>query len=328
MSAVSMDCVREVLSQFGVEPNNIAPLGCHGGFSGASVWRVKAPSGDWCLKAWPLNFEVEQLRHAHWLMRQGRSAGLEYVPTPHDSADGSGCVTTTGHIWDLASWQPGRADFHACPGAKRLEAACVALADLHRAWKPAKSTCGHLPAVRRRLAATEQWHVLVRSGWQPDFSACPDTEIAAWSERAWIVLGFAARRIPVWLAAWTDISLPLQPCLCDLWHDHVLYTGDDVTGVIDYGSAKTDHVAVDLARLLGSMVEDDAELREVGFDAYDREAGLSRDERALVDALDRTGAILSLANWLRWIYIDGRHFERDDRVAGRIAGLVRRVESW
>jgi Ser/Thr protein kinase RdoA (MazF antagonist) len=323
-----MDCVRAVLAQFGVEPIRIDSLGGHGGFSGATVWRVTAPSGNWCLKAWPLDFQVEQLRHAHWLMRQGRSAGLEYVPSPHDSADGSGCVTTTGHIWDLASWQPGVADFHRRPTATRLESACVALADLHRAWKPAKATNGPLPAVRRRVAAAEQWQTLVRSGWQPDFAAHVEPEIAAWSERAWILLEFAAKRVPRWLSPWIDVSLPLQPCLCDLWHDHVLYTDDDVTGLIDYGSAKTDHVTVDLARLLGSLVEDDAEMREAGLDAYDREAGLSRDERALVDALDKTGAVLSLANWMRWIYVDGRRFDGDDRVGRRIAGLVRRVESW
>jgi Ser/Thr protein kinase RdoA (MazF antagonist) len=328
MSAVSLDCVRAVLGQFGVEPTTIDALGCHGGFSGAALWRVTAPSGTWCLKAWPITFEIEQLRHAHWLMRQGRSAGLDYVPAPHDSADGSGCVTTTGHIWDLATWQPGRADFHAHPSTSRLEAACVALAELHHAWKPTRPTRGPLPAVRRRLAAAEQWQALVRSGWQPDFRTCGDEAIAAWLERAWVVLGFAVRRIPVWLAAWIDVCLPLQPCLCDLWHDHVLFTNDDVTGVVDYGSAKTDHVSVDLARLLGSLVEDDPALREAGLDAYDREAGLSIDERSLVHLLDRTGAVVSLTNWLRWICLDGRQFPDDDRVAARIAGLVRRVEAW
>jgi hypothetical protein len=324
-----LDCVRAVLAQFGVEPVAIDPLGCHGGFSGATLWRVTTPHGIWCLKAWPMTCQVEQLRHAHWLMRQGRSAGLEYVPAPHDSADGSGCVTTTGHIWDLATWQPGRADFHAHPTAGRLEAACVALANLHRAWRPARPARGGLPAIRRRLAAAEQWQTLLRAGWQPDFRACGDEEIAAWAERAWVVLGFAVRRVPAWLAGWSDVILPLQPCLCDLWHDHVLYTDEEITGLVDYGSAKTDHVSVDLARMLGSLVEDDTALRETALDAYDDEAGLSADERALVDLLDRTGTIISLTHWLRWIYHDERHVPNDkDRVASRIAGLVRRVESW
>jgi len=184
------------------------------------------------------------------------------------------------------------------------------------------------PAIRRRLAAAEQWQSLIKSGWHPDFSSCTDEGLAAWTERAWVVLQFAVRRVPQWLNAWQETRLPLQPCLCDVWHDHVLYTNDDVTGLVDYGSAKTDHVAVDLARLLGSLVEDDPELREAGLDAYDREVGLSADERGLVDVLDRTGAVLSLSNWLRWVFLDGRSFAGDDRAAARVAGLVRRVESW
>src|SRR2546430_8771851 len=113
MSSISLECVRAVLAQFGVEPGAIDALGSHGGLSGAELWRITTPHGIWCLKAWPVTVQIEQLRHAHWLMRQGRSAGLDYVPAPHDSADGSGCVATTGHILDLTTWQPGPADFHA-----------------------------------------------------------------------------------------------------------------------------------------------------------------------------------------------------------------------
>lgn len=328
MSGISKDCVRAVLAQFGVEDGAIDALGAHGGFSGAQLWRVNTTVGNWCLKAWPVSVEIEHLRHVHWLMRQGRAAGLDYVPSPHDSNDGSGCVSTTGHIWDLTTWQPGRADFHANPSPHRLEAACAALADLHRAWRPMKPTVGPLPAIRRRLTAAEQWQTLTRSGWQPEFASCRHDALAAWSERAWVVLQFAVRRVPQWLDAWRDAHVPLQPCLCDVWHDHVLFTEDDVTGLVDFGSAKTDHVAVDLARLLGSLVEDDPALREAGLDAYDREAGLSAEERALVDVLDRTAAVLSLANWLRWIYCDERDIADDDRAAARVAGLVRRVESW
>ena len=60
----------------------------------------------------------------------------------------------------------------------------------------------------------------------------------------------------------------MQPCLCDPWHDHVLFTGDQVSGVIDYGSVKEDHIAVDLARLLGSLVEDDENAWSIGLKAY------------------------------------------------------------
>jgi Ser/Thr protein kinase RdoA (MazF antagonist) len=122
--------------------------------------------------------------------------------------------------------------------------------------------------------------------------------------------------------------LPLQPCLRDIWHDHVFFIGEEVTGIVDFGSVKIDHVAVDLARLLGSLVEDDAPLRAAGLDAYGRVCHLSSEEQELVTILDKTGAIVALMNWLQWLYHDGRQFEDLGLVARRIERLVRRVVQW
>src|SRR6202023_1230336 len=80
-----------------------------------------------------------------------------------------------------------------------------------------------------------------------------------------------------------------QPCVCDVWHDHVLFEGDTVSGLIDFGGAKVDSVAVDLARLLGSMAGDDPVLRDAGFGAYVAVRPLSLGEVDLVTLLDRTG---------------------------------------
>jgi homoserine kinase type II len=122
--------------------------------------------------------------------------------------------------------------------------------------------------------------------------------------------------------------VPLQPCLGDLWHDHVLFDGDTVTGLIDYGAARLDHVAVDLARLLGSLAGDESNLRAAGLTAYRRVRPLSPDEEALVTVLDRTGTILGAANWLLWLYREGRVFEDREGVARRLAALVERIENW
>ena len=45
--------------------------------------------------------------------------------------------------------------------------------------------------------------------------------------------------------------VPFNLCIGDVWHDHILFEGDAVTGMIDFAAAKVDHVAADLARLLG-----------------------------------------------------------------------------
>ena len=97
------------------------------------------------------------------------------------------------------------------------------------------------------------------------------------------------RRIPICLKRWADRTWPLQPCLCDVWHDHVLFDGDRVTGLVDYGAVKIDHPAVDVARLLGSLVEDDADGWAIGLTAYREVRPFTADEAQLARALDCRG---------------------------------------
>src|SRR5262249_48027114 len=107
-----------------------------------------------------------------------------------------------------------------------------------------------------------------------------------------------------------------------------LFDGNTVTGLIDYGGVKIDHVAVDLARLLGSMVEDRVKLRAAGLEAYKRVRPLSLQEEELVSVLDETGTLVGLITWLKWLYIDGKQFDDRTAAARRLEMLVKRVESW
>jgi Ser/Thr protein kinase RdoA (MazF antagonist) len=313
---------RELLTRYALPPATLHPLGNHGGFSGAHLWRVEAAGASFCLRAWPPGDPTpERLRWLHDLMG---SAALPFVPrvVPIGSAT---FAARAGRLWELTTWLPGRADYcHRQPA--RLRAACAALAQLHRAWSglsPARGTC---PALGRRLERTADWLALASSGWRP--RPDDDDPVKPWADRGLRLLAPWARRVLTLLAPWAGRSFVLHPCLCDVWHDHVLFEGDAVTGIVDYGSVKVDHPAADLARLLGSLVGDDAAAWADGLDAYASIRPLSSDERELARALDHTGVILGAANWLRWLYHDGRRFEDRRLVADRLAGLVRRMEGW
>lgn len=91
---------------------------------------------------------------------------------------------------------------------------------------------------------------------------------------------------------------------------------------------KIDHVAVDLGRLIGSLVDDAAGHRELAMRAYSRIRPLSDEETELVHALDLTGTIVGLIHWVTWLDDDTRKFEDRNAVAERLASLVRRVEKW
>lgn len=304
-------------------------LGNHGGFSGARLWRVEGAGGPLCLRAWPNETMAERLTFIHRAMRAAHDAGLAFVPTVFSTLDGFTVSAAAGRLWDLTAWLPGRADFHERPSRERLTAACVALALLHSAWTPAFSyRAGPCPAVQRRLDRTREWLALARSGWWPVPDRRGSDPVRPWAERAWTALQGKVERVPQRLAAWGACPVPLQFCLCDVWHAHVLFDGDAVTGLIDYGSAKVDHVAVDLARMLGSMVGDDASLWHAGLEAYRTVRRLTTEEEALARVLDETGTVIAAANWLRWLYCDGRRFDDRAAVAGRLATLVRRIENW
>jgi Ser/Thr protein kinase RdoA (MazF antagonist) len=278
-----------------------------------------------CLRAWPEQVSHVRLRFIHGEMT--RAQGLEFVPKVHSTGSASTCVEHAGRVWDLTTWMPGAADFESNPSTVRLEQACTALARLHTVWGPLAGAV-QCSAVLRRLARWQKWQRLVQSGWRPGPALGLQGPVDDLVQRAWSVLPGLLERVPERLRPWAMRPLPVQTCLCDVWHDHILFTGDTVSGIIDYGSVRYDHVAVDLARLLGSLVGDDGARVAAGLAAYRRVRSLSSEEEELMRVLDESGTLLGVANWLIWLRRDHREFEDMPAVARRLGTLVARVERW
>lgn len=119
----------------------------------------------------------------------------------------------------------------------------------------------------------------------------------------------------------------LQPCLRDIWHDHVLWTGDEVTGLIDPSAARSENVAADLSRLLGSLVNDDGDAWRAGIDEYRKAAAFSDSEELLCGALDRSGVLLSPMTWLERRYFEGRKIEAEPDVIDRLEVHAQRLRT-
>jgi thiamine kinase-like enzyme len=166
---------------------------------------------------------------------------------------------------------------------------------MHDLWRrqSVRST-GEVPAVRRRLEALAE--------------PTPDPVLRRVADDA--------RRE---LAAWRG-EVRLQPCLCDVWHDHILFTEGEVTGVIDYSSMRMDAVAGDVARLLGSLAGDDEPAWRVGLS----EMGLAPAEERLARLLDRAGTAAAALRWERWLR-EGRPFADPEAARRRASEVLRRV---
>jgi homoserine kinase type II len=163
--------------------------------------------------------------------------------------------------------------------------------------------------------------------------------LAPLARRFIAALPSAVSRAVLQLEPLAGVRLPAQVCVRDVWHDHVLFTGDEVTGLVDFGAIDIDTPATDLARLLGSLVsvshgslkgeggdllDMDATWRE-GLAAYQSVRPLEIEEIRAANALRVSGPILAGCNWIEWVYADGRTFEDPERIVRRFKRIVGEV---
>jgi Ser/Thr protein kinase RdoA (MazF antagonist) len=308
------------------------------GFSNAFVWRIETPAGLCALRVVDAaTVNRQRLAGLHRLLAHVHSCGMIEVPVPIAGRDGATFDESNGLLWQLERWMPGSADFAARPNDVRLRAALATLARWHR-------------AAARFVAddAERLWFFSTGSGQSPGLAERAG-QITCWSEpqlefvrqhlaasswREFADLGHEIlehyRRVAPFVAGQLQVGLesrvPLQPCLRDVWHDHILYSGDSVTGLIDPHAARSDSVATDLARLLGSLVGDDRRAWSVGLDAYQEIRSLSAGELALVELFDQSAVLLSGMTWLDWHCVQSRVFEDRERVIGRMRGIVARLK--
>lgn len=312
------------------QPQTLTSLGGAGGFSGANLWRITAPAGEFCLRCWPPEHpQPDRLAFIHAVLVHATAAGIDFIPTPVATQQGATFVPRGERLWELSPWMPGEADFHERPTAERLTAALTALARFHRAVESfAGRPWGEQPSPtvterRERIAG------LVTVGFARLRRALPGAMWKGLAELAEPLLRLAepmAPKIDRELAQVQSVRVPLAPCLRDVWHDHVLFTDNQVTGLIDFGSLRIESVATDLSRLLGSLVGDDRSQWQAGLAAYTKVRPLSLNEERLIGVFDRSSVLLSGLAWLEWAFIDERHFEDHTVIESRVRATLARLE--
>lgn len=328
-----------------------------GGLSGAWIWHCQSPRGPVALRGWPaVHPTPERLRQIHSAMRRAREQGLETVPSILGNRQGSSFVSDGQRLWELTQWMPGAADYLQAPSTERLQSALQALAKLHMAWRTTadrgaphqwvhcNSNAGDAldvlqapsPTVAERRQKLE-FSLQQQVAWRDRVfgsSASQTLPVAAPHEAAITAL---ARQTLMHLAAVGPELLPelseleatpvqLHFVLRDVWSDHVLFTEDRVTGIIDFGAARVDEPATDVARLLGSLEPLDAARWLIGWEAY--QAHNPHVDLHRVRVLDRVGTLLAAVQWLQWLVVEPRQFNAPlQQLLQRWQRLLLRVEA-
>jgi hypothetical protein len=118
------------------------------------------------------------------------------------------------------------------------------------------------------------------------------------------------------------------PCIRDIRREHVLFTGDEVTGWVDFGALDFETPAVDVARVLVEFYDEDSASRQTLLATYEescRGTSLETCPLTLVDAFVRAGTLLSPWTWLRWILLEGYDFADHAAVLARLDRLLSRL---
>src|SRR5512135_464064 len=295
-----LDDLRAVLDRYPAIARPSAPpepLGNAGGLSGSRLWRYASGRGRLVARAWPVDgpphAAIEQIHR--WL---GEASGLGFVPVPLAALDGRTLHAQGGRLWEVAPWLAGTAA-PSPPPPSRLRAGFAALAAFHQSLRSDR-TRGPSPGLQDRLHEVE---ILLGGGLTAldrvlgQASADP---LAAPAKR-WLALArWTTPRLVESLRRASGCVVALQPCLRDARPDHLLFEGDRVTGLVDFGAMAVDSVAADLARLLAEWVGADRAARAEALSAYASVRPLDEVEMPLIDAFESSAALLGAAHWVCW----------------------------
>lgn len=313
-------------------PGRIVPVEASG-FSGAAIFRVDTEAGSYCLRRWPPGtMSGSRLAGIHRLVTEIFRSGIRVVPVPLAAENGLSFVDDRGTLWQLEPWMPGEADFHKTPTTARLESALTILARIHNVGEAASLAATHrgtpqtIPERLEILRETVRDSVRIKAG----LSRESDARFRIVARK--IATQFEKRQTAI-TAALNDVSrnpVPILPCLRDVWHDHLLFSGDTLTGLIDFGAVRLDTVSADLSRLLGSLFQSAFEPDRSRWDAalsiYELSRPLTTGERSLIPILDESGVILSGMHWLRARYVRNSPFDLP-RVCERLESIAARLEA-
>lgn len=326
--------VAYVLNRYPAEcqPAVCTPLHGAGGFSGASIWRLDTARGPLALRRWPPEHPTpERLAWIHAVARHALQQGFNLLPQPIATRDGQTFAIQAGRLWQVEPWLAGVADYANRSSTPRLQNALIALARFHRAaeiFPGVDPQHGPSPGVierRTRLAK-------LLAGGMAELTAALESrrlpaEIAQLGRRWLTLVPRAAYIVTAELDAAATLTVRQQPCLRDIWSEHVLFAGEEVSGIIDLGAMRAETVATDVARLLGSLEGDNATGWQTGLAAYGSIRPLDDRELRLATAIDRGNVVLSGTLWLQWLAVEGRTFDDVSAIAARIRRGLERLET-
>lgn len=304
------------------------------GFSGGQVWKVSAGGKSAALRRYPVGFSRSRAEAIHQVLDLAVRE-CPFIPTIHRTRSGATLIGKQS-LHELLTWMPGEPAAPATLSADQFRAAIDAIGRWHQVGFPAdgsfRDSLGPAgPArshcVERRLREWGRLKPMVRE-YRANSSI--DDDALPLVERTQRMVADHARPFEE-LLPWESKRVAADICLVDVHREHVLFTGSQVTGLIDFSTLRSDGLAVDIARYLGSF---DPRIIANLCQWRLSELGLPRslidqmDSETLVPLLAWTGCAVSALHWFEWLIVDRRPFADRTAPLRRWRELLDRADQW
>jgi thiamine kinase-like enzyme len=323
---------QEFLSPHGFCPQQAV----QSGFSGSNVWKCVDEKGQFaCLKRWTHPHPTRtRLGEIHSRLQQLGRYGLHFTPKLYCNGWGETIVEAGERLWELTTWLPGAADYVDRPSRRRLLSAIEGLARLHAIWsQDGRSSVS--PTVQDRLRRLEVGVGLLERQFELVQKCRTDRECRMVVATCDAVRSSAAR-LSAALKQQQSLCICCHFVLRDIWSEHLLFDGERLTGIIDFGSARLDDPLTDLVRMLSTCEPSRPDEIRWGWEQYVAarqasggllEAGWSWERFELFDCV---ATLLSAVQWMQWLMIDELEFDAPrEQLVSRWEGFVTRyVQSW
>jgi homoserine kinase type II len=243
---------------------------------------------------------------------------LPFIPKLFRDSAGKSFWFVGETLWEVTQWMPGHADYLRQPSRVKRAAAVNALAELHRIWHDFSHAQDVSPCVAQRIEMLSDW--LAMRNLVEQVGACVRGPVESAACMSTVrMLHARGPQLLEELRVAGEIRVTLHPVLRDIWSDHLLFQGELVSGIIDFGTVRMDEPAADLARMLGSLHPFEEDVRLAAIESYNRQRPLHGVAPERVELLDRSGTLLTALQWMQWLVLERRKFNADS---------VRLLERW
>ena len=333
--------VAALLGQFGLRhaAAEIIPLENSDGLSGAMLWKIipatafsSAGPGPFCLRRWPKEHPApDRLAWIHAVLKHVQQQTKLPLPVPLATLTGETFIRAEGHLWELTPWLIGAADFAENHSPARTTAALQAVAQFHVAGSQfSRHQQGEKFApsqvVEDRFKQMQDWKDRKAFVLQAKAADAP-LQIRSFAEP---ILGHFWRLVPhllppLQIAA--HLPVPWLPAIRDLRPEHLLFTGEQLTGILDFGALRWESPMLDLARLLSGCQQPTSEWVAAALASYHEVRPLDDSELHLLEPLLASVTLMSALTLLDWLILEQKPFSHPQLLIRRLAVLLRQLES-